>query len=205
MNNNNLDNREFKGLFFINDNIVYKGKSPSLRAIAEHLGFKSPRSASILLENLEEKGYIKKTPGGNIVILKGLDGKAHSDRTIELPLLGNIACGIPLLAEENIEAMIPISQKIAKPGADYFILRAEGESMNKVIKNGDLVVVRQQPVAENGQIVVALIDDKATLKEFQKTKDHIILKPKSTKKEFKDIIMSNDFFVQGVVVSIISN
>jgi repressor LexA len=98
-----------------------------------------------------------------------------------------------------------VAMRKPQEAADYFILRAEGESMNKVIKNGDLVVVRQQPVAENGQIVVALIDDKATLKEFQKTKDHIILKPKSTKKEFKDIIMSNDFFVQGVVVSIISN
>ncbi len=71
MKENNLDNREFKGLFFINDSIVYKGKSPSLRAIAEHLNFASPRSASLLLERLEGKGYIKKTEGGNIVILKG--------------------------------------------------------------------------------------------------------------------------------------
>ncbi len=101
--------------------------------------------------------------------------------------------------------MFSVSQKIARPGASYFILRADGESMNKVIKNGDLVIVRQQPVAENGDIVVALIDDRATLKEFNKTKDHIIFRPKSTKKEFKDIILGSDFFIQGVVVSIINN
>ncbi len=205
MKENNLDNREFKGLFFINDSIVYKGKSPSLRAIAEHLNFASPRSASLLLERLEGKGYIKKTEGGNIVILKGLDGKEQTERTIKVPLVGNVACGLPLLAEENVEAMFSVSQKIARPGASYFILRADGESMNKVIKNGDLVIVRQQPVAENGDIVVALIDDRATLKEFNKTKDHIILRPKSTKKEFKDIILGSDFFIQGVVVSIINN
>ena len=205
MKKGNLDNREFKGLFFINDSVVYKGKSPSLRDIAKHLGFSSPRSVSLLLERLEKKGYIRKTDGGNIVILKGLDGETQSERTIEIPLVGSVACGIPLLAEENIEAMMPISQKIARPGASYFILRADGESMNKIIKDGDLAIVRQQPVAENGQIVVALIDDKATLKEFYKTKDHIILCPKSTRKEFKDTIMDNNFFIQRVVVSIINN
>jgi repressor LexA len=205
MKNGDLDNKEFKGLFFINDSVVYKGKSPSLAEIAEHLGFASRRSSSLLLERLENKGYIKRTEGGNIVILKGLDSKDQSERTIELPLVGNIACGIPLLAEENIEAMIPVSQKIARPGANYFILRANGDSMNKVIKNGDLAIIRQQPVAENGQIVAALIDNKATLKEFHRTGNHIILRPKSTKEEFKDIIMDENFFIQGVVVSIISN
>lgn len=205
MKNKDLDNREFKGLFFIRDSIVYRGKSPSLRAIAEHLGFASPRSVSLLLERLEEKGYIKRTLGGNIVILRGLDGRINTERTVELPLVGNVACGLPLLAEENVEAMMPVSQKIARPGANYFILRADGDSMNKVIKDGNLAVVRQQPVAENGELVVALIDDKATLKEFHKTKDHIILRPKSTKKEFKDIILGSDFFIQGVVVSIINN
>jgi repressor LexA len=76
--------------------------------------------------------------------------------------------------------------------------------MNKVIKDGDLAIVRQQPVAENGEMVVALIDDKATLKEYRKTKDHVILRPNSTKKEYKDIILDGEFFIQGVVVSIIN-
>jgi repressor LexA len=74
-----------------------------------------------------------------------------------------------------------------------------------VIQDGDLAVVRQQPVADDGQIVVALIDDEATLKEYHKTNDHVILRPKSTDPGFKDIILDKDFFVQGVVVSIINN
>lgn len=203
MNNMSLDPKEFKALFFIRDSIIYKGKSPSLRAISEQVGFKSPRSASLLLNKLEEKGYIRWSELGNIRLIKDIDGKDNIDRTIEIPLLGNVACGAPLLAEENIEAMIPVSQKIARPGAKYFILRADGESMNKVIQNGDLAIVRQQPVADNGQMVVALIDDKATLKEFHKTNNHVVLRPNSTMEEYKEIILDRDFFIQGVVISII--
>jgi len=201
-----LTPKQLKALFFIRDGIVYKGQAPSLRDISAYLGFSSPRSASLIVESLAELGYIKRsTETGNLQLIKDVTGKEYTERTIEIPLVGSVACGAPLLAEENIEAMIPVSQKIARPGATYFILRADGDSMNEVIKDGDLAIIRQQPVAENGQMVVALINDKATLKEFYKTKDHIILKPRSTKKEYKDIILESDFFIQGVVVSIISN
>ena len=201
-----LNAKQLKALFFIRNAIVYHGKAPSLREISKYLGFSSPRSASLIVNSLTKAGYLKRSDETkNLQLIKGVDDKDTTERTIEIPLVGNIACGAPLLAEENIEAMHPISQKIARPGAKYFILRAEGDSMDKVIKSGDLVVVRQQPVAENGQIVVALLDDKATLKEFHKTEDHIVLKPKSTNKKHKDIILDKDFFVQGVVVNIISN
>lgn len=204
--NNNLDNKEFKGLFFIRDMIVYKGKSPSVRAIAEHMDFKSPRSASLLLDRLEEKKYIERTPGGNIKILRGLDGKVREDSVINIPLVGTAPCGIPLLAEENIEAMIPISQKIAKPGAQYFLLRAIGDSMNKAgINDGDLMLVRKQPVANPGDKVVALIGDNATVKEFYPQKNKIILKPNSSNKKNQPIILTEDFTIQGVVVDTISN
>jgi len=206
MKNNNLDSREFKGLFFINDSIIYKGKNPSLRAIAEHLGFKSPRSVSILLENLEKKGYIKKTPGGNLIILKGLDGKNQTERTIEIPLVGAAPCGLPILAEENIEAMIPVSQKLARPGAQYFLLRAIGNSMDQVgIQDGDLMLVRQQPVANPGDRVVALIGDNATVKEFQPRGDKVVLMPRSSDKTIQPIILDSNFIIQGVVVDTIPN
>ena len=206
MKDNNLDNREFKGLFFIRDSIVYKGKSPSLRAIAEHLGYASPRSVSILLENLEKKGYIKKTLGGNIIILRGLDGKISDDRVIDTPLVGSAPCGLPMMAEENIEAMIPVSQKLARPGAKYFLLRAIGKSMNKAgIKDGDLMLVRQQPVANPGDRVVVLIGDEATVKEFQRRGDKIVLMPRSTEKKHQPIILNSDFIIQGIVVDTISN
>jgi repressor LexA len=203
---NKLTPKQIKALFFIRDGIVYRGQAPSLRDISTYLGFSSPRSASMIIESLTELGYLKRSSEtGNLQLIKDITGKDYTERTIEIPLVGSVACGAPLLAEENIEAMIPVSQKIARPGATYFILRADGDSMNKVIKDGDLAIVRQQPVAENGQMVVALIDDKATLKEFYKTKDHIILRPNSTKKEYEDIILDSDFFIQGVVISIIKN
>lgn len=204
--NDKLTPKQLKALFFVRDGIVYRGQAPSLREISTYLGFSSPRSASLVVESLTELGYLRRSKEtGNLQLIKDITGKEYTERTIEIPLVGNVACGAPLLAEENIEAMIPVSQKIARPGATYFILRASGDSMNKVIEDGDLVIVRQQPVAENGEMVVALIDDKATLKEFYKTNDHVILRPNSTKKEFTDIILDRDFFIQGVVVSVINN
>jgi repressor LexA len=204
MKNNNLDNREFKALFFIKDNVVYKGKTPSLRDIAEHLGFKSPRSSALLIERLEEKGYLQRTPRGGLRLLKDIDGKVQTDRTIEIPLVGSAPCGLPFLAEENIEAMIPVSQKIAKPGANYFLLRAIGNSMDKVgIKDGDLVLVRQQPVANPGEKIVALIGDEATIKEFHRKGDKVVLMPKSTETKHKPIILESDFMIQGVVIDTI--
>lgn len=204
--NQNLTPKQLKALFFIRDGIVYRGQAPSVRDLATYMGFSSPRSASLLIDSLIELGHLKRSKEtNNLQLIKDVTGKEYTDRTIEIPLVGNVACGAPLLAEENIEAMIPVSQKIARPGATYFILRASGDSMNKVIKDGDLAIVRQQPVAEEGEMVVALIDDEATLKEYHKTKDHVILRPNSTKKQYKDIILDRDFFVQGVVVSIIKN
>ena len=123
--------------------------------------------------------------------------------TIEVPLVGTCSCGTPLLAEENIEEMIPVSTKIAKPPYRYFILRASGDSMNRAgINGGDLVLVRQQMTANNGDNVVALIDNEATIKEMQISDKEIILKPKSTSKQHKPIILSRDFRIQGVVIKV---
>jgi repressor LexA len=206
MENNNLDNREFKGLFFIKDSIVYKGKTPSLRDIAEHLGFKSPRSSALLIERLEEKGYIQRTSKGGLRLLKDIDGKAQTDRTINIPLVGSAPCGLPFLAEENIEAMISVSQRLAKPGAQYFLLRAVGNSMNKAgIKDRDLVLVRQQPVANPGERIVAIIGDEATIKIYQRKGDKVVLMPQSTDPRHKPIILTDDFMIQGVIVDTISN
>ena len=204
MRKNKLDNKELKALFFIRDNVLYKDRSPSQRSIAEELGYKSPRSASLILDSLEKKGYIRRTEEGRVMLVKDIDGKEQSNRIIELPLVGAVSCGLPFLAEENIEAMIPISQRIAKPGAKYFLLRAVGNSMNRAgIKDGDLMVVRQQPVADEGQRVVALIGDEATIKEFHRKGDKIVLMPRSSEKKHQPIILNGDFMIQGVVVDTI--
>lgn len=202
----NLDNKEFKGLFFIREEILYKGKSPSLRDIAKHLGFASPRSSSLLIDRLIEKGYLQRTEKGNLRLLKDIDGKTQTNRTIDIPLVGNVSCGLPLLAEENIEAIFPVSQRMAKPGSKYFLLRAVGTSMNKVgINDGDFVLVRQQPDANTGDKVVALIGDEATIKEFHRKGNKVILKPKSSDKKHKPIILDEDFIIQGVVIDAIPN
>ena len=154
-----------------------------------------------MIERLIDKGYLLRTPRGGLRVLKEPEDRAQSERTIEVPLVGSAPCGAPLLAEENIEAMIPVSQRIVRPGANYFLLRASGTSMNQAgINDGDLVIVRQQPVANDGDRVVALIDDEATIKELRRHGNTIALVPKSTDKKHKPIILDRDFFVQGVVI-----
>lgn len=202
MNKRNLDPKEFKALFFIRNGIVYRGKSPSLRAIGEYLGFKSPRSAYVLVDRLIKKGYLEKTSLGNIRVIRDIDDRNNTEQVIELPLVGTAPCGLPMLAEENIEAMIPVSQKLARPGAQYFLLRALGDSMDQAgINDGDLMLVRQQPVAENGDRVVAFIDDSATIKEFRRENDKVMLVPRSSNSDHKSIILDGDFMVQGVVIN----
>ena len=99
-------------------------------------------------------------------------------RTVPIPLVGTAPCGSPLLAEENIEAMIQVSTTLAKPPHRYFLLRARGNSMDKAnINDRDLVLVKQRVSADNGDLVVAIIDDEATIKEFKRTKSAVVLRP----------------------------
>lgn len=115
-------------------------------------------------------------------------------------------CGLPILAEENIEGMIPVSVDLARPGSKYFFLRASGDSMNEAgINDGDFVLVRQQTFAEDGDSIVALIDDEATIKEFRRTKDAVVLKPRSSNKKHQPILLTSNFQIQGVVVTAIPN
>lgn len=206
MSTKDLNPRDFKGLFYIRDYIIYRGKSPTLREISKHMGFGSSRSGALLIQRLIEQGYLERTAMGSLRLLKDLGGKTGTERIIEIPLVGSVPCGLPLLAEENIEAWVPVSQRIAKPGAQYFLLRAVGNSMDKSgIKDGNLLVVRQQPVADNGERVVALIGDDATVKEFQRKGDKVILMPRSSDPAHKPIILEGDFMVQGVVINSIPN
>jgi repressor LexA len=125
-------------------------------------------------------------------------------RTINLPLIGSIACGSPILAVENIETEIPVSVDLIKGPSKHFLLRAVGNSMNNEgINDGDIVLVKQQNTAENGDIVVALIDDEATIKEFNKTKEAVVLKPRSTEPKHKPFILTRDFRIQGIVITTI--
>lgn len=201
-----LAKKQLDALRYIRNQLMHKGETPSVRKLMEAIGYKSPRSASLIIEELIQKGFLKKRPNGDLQLVKDPQESSYHARTVDVPLVGTIACGTPILAQENIEAMIPVSMSFIRPGYKYFFLRANGDSMNKVgIKDGDLVLVRQQSMAENRDKVVALIDDEATIKEFRRGKDVITLIPRSTNKANKPIILTENFQVQGVVIAIIPN
>jgi repressor LexA len=204
---NRLSKRELQALKTIRKYLLDFSKMPSVRELMRELNYKSPRSASVIINDLKEKGIlIKKTDGS--FKLNEFDVKEDfgtREQTVKIPLLGDVACGLPIFAEENIEAEVPVSIKLLKKGYRYFLLRAKGDSMNKAgINDGDLVLIRQQQHAENGDQVVALIDDEATIKEYHHKGSLIVLKPRSDNKKYQPIILSNEFKIQGVVETVIS-
>lgn len=196
---NDLSDKDKRAFAFIRNKIIHYGESPSLREINEITGGKSPRSASLVVNRLIIAGLLKKI-GGQLILI-GAPSKA-SNSTIDVPLVGLVACGIPIFAEENIQTYIPVSTDLAKRGFKYFFLRAIGDSMDQAgINSGDLLLVRQQNDAENGDKVVALINDEATVKILEKTNEAVILRPRSSNKEHKPIVLTENFMIQGVVVA----
>jgi repressor LexA len=196
---NRTDKKDLQGYAFIRDQIIHSGVTPSLRVIGNAVGYGSPRSVQLMLERLKKRQLLSYKEG---VIRLSSRTPIMGEQTIEIPLVGSVACGLPSLAEQSPEALIQVSTKIARPGHSYFLLRAKGASMNKSgINDGDLVLVRQQPVAEDGDKVVALVNDDATIKHFHRQRDVIVLKPNSTEARHKPIVLSDQFLVQGVVVA----
>ncbi|MCK5581752.1 MAG: repressor LexA [Candidatus Omnitrophica bacterium] len=193
---------------FLNELANYidrEGRSPTFRELQEIMQLRSPRTVSQYLEYLEEAGFVRRGKGArNIQVLRNLPNPEVNARTIKVPIVGSVACGLPLLAEQNIDDYVSVSEKIAKAPYSYFVLRAKGDSMNGAgISDGDLILIRQQPVADNGQDIVALIDDEATIKRLCISNDYIILNPVSNNKEHNPIFLERDFQVQGVVVKIL--
>lgn len=201
-----VTNRELEAVRHIRNWIARRSRTPSVRELMGAMGYKSPRSAQDILEQLARKGIIKKFSAGDYQLLHDPDlGRAHV-QTVSVPVVGTVAAGTPILAEENIEGFLPISTSLAKPGGKYFLLRAKGDSMDKAgIKDGDFVLVRQQAAADPGERVVALIDDEATIKEYHPQKNVVILKPRSRNLENKPIIVDQDFQIQGVVVTTVQD
>ncbi len=202
MSNQLNSKKELDALRYIRNTIIHNGESPSIRDIMAILGYKSPHSAMLIVRNLVAGGYLRRKTDGSLQLLKQPLELAGQAQTVDIPLVGTITAGIPLLAEENFEMMVPVSTKLAKSPHQYFLLHVNGDSMNaKGIEDGSLVLVRQQPDADNGQDVVALINDEATVKELHRTKDAVVLKPRSTNPSHKSIILTDDFQIQGVVVA----
>lgn len=200
MANKQLTPNESKAIRHIRNWLVNFGRSPSVRELQKAMKYSSPRSTSLIFSSLIEKGILKRRPNGQMQLINDPEEDKNNARTVEVPLIGAIACGTPILSQESIEAMIPVSKNFLQSGRRYFLLRAKGDSMTGAgINEGDFVLVRQQPVAKDGDIVVALIDDEATLKEFRRSGDAVILRPHN--KKYQPIVLRKDFQVQGVVVA----
>lgn len=199
-----LTEKQLEALRHIRNFLVHFGRSPSVRELMAAMKYNSPSSAAAILDVLIKKKIIKRRSNGGLQLLNDPERDISNPHTVDVPLVGTVACGSPILAEENFETMVPVSESFIKSGQRYFLLRAEGESMNAAgINDGDLVLVRQQLMADNSEIVVALIDDSATIKEFHRSKDAVILKPKSKNRAYQPIILTEDFQIQGVVIATI--
>lgn len=167
-------------LDYIKNEILKKGYPPTVREICETVHLKSTSSVHAHLETLEKNGYIKRDPTKPRAI-EICDDNFQMVRTemVSIPVVGNVAAGQPILAEENIEEYFPVPAEMV-PKGESFILNVRGDSMiNAGILNGDRVFVNQCATANNGDIVVALIDDSATVKRYYREKDHIRLQPEN--------------------------
>ncbi len=193
----------------IEESIREKGYGPTVREVCEKLNLSSPSTVHVHLKALESKGLIKRDPlkSRSIALTYPLESAADEtpiirpsfSKLIDLPLVGNVAAGTPILAEENITDVITLPTDIVGDSPS-FLLSVRGESMIEAgINDGDYVVVRQQPVANNGDIVVALMDDGATVKRFYREENYIRLQPENAA---MDPIITTDCTIAGKVVAL---
>ena len=167
-------------LEYIKDEILHKGYPPAVREICQAVNLKSTSSVHSHLETLEKNGYIRRDPTKPRAI-EIMDDTFNLNRPemVNVPILGNVAAGEPLFAEENIEDYFPIPAEMV-PNSEVFMLHVRGESMINVgILDGDNVLVQQQSTAKDGEMVVALVEDSATVKTFYKEDGYIRLQPEN--------------------------
>ena len=186
-----LNRREKSILHFIEKQIMTQGYPPSVREIGKAVGLNSTATVHGYLAKLEEKGYIKKKDkkGRTLRLLKGASGEAKvtsskdfytQKELVEVPIIGKIPAGEPILPVENVTDTFPIPIDFVG-NSESFMLTVRGESMIEAgILDGDYILVKKQNTANNGEIVVALIGDEATVKTFYKEEDHIRLQPENS-------------------------
>ncbi|MFZ5943577.1 MAG: transcriptional repressor LexA [Bacillota bacterium] len=197
----NLSERQLEILNFIKSELRTKGYPPSVREIGDAVGLSSSSTVHGHLAQLEKKGFIRRDPTKPRAIeIKGSDDDVlPAKQTVNVPILGQVAAGSPILAEENIEDYLSLPWDMVR--SDYvFALNVRGNSMiNAGILDGDLVLVRQQKTARNGEIIVALLGDEATVKRFFLEKDCIRLQPEN---DALEPIYTKDAQVVGKVIGV---
>ena len=187
-------------LDFIKSEILNKGYPPTVRDICEAVHLKSTSSVHSHLETLEKNGYIRRDPTKPRAI-EIMDDSFYVVRheVVNVPMVGTVAAGQPILAAENIESYFPVPAEYI-PNADTFMLKVKGNSMmNAGIYDGDQILVQQQTSAENGDIVVALVDDSATVKTFYKENGHYRLQPEN---DSMSPIIIDEVTILGKVVGV---
>lgn len=191
-----LTEKQQKVLTFLKER-AQDGLPPSVREICTATGIKSTSTVHAYLRLLEDEGYISRQSGLNRAI------RLPGESVMRVPLLGKVTAGVPILAVEQVEEYVPYSGGGGYQASDLFALRVSGTSMiNAGILDKDIVIVKKTPVAENGDIVVALIGDEATVKRIYREKDHIRLQPEND--AFEPIIVK-EVVVLGKVVSLLRN
>ncbi len=199
-----LTKRQKSILSYIQEEIQDKGYPPSVREIGEAVGLKSPASVHSHLKSLEKMDYIRRDPSKPraIEVLYDSNGvETVKKEMIQIPLVGKVTAGEPILAEENIEDFFPVPvQYLSSSAKDLFMLEIKGESMIETgIHDGDFVIAQKQNYANNRDIVIALTEDGATVKRFFKEKDYIRLQPENSTME---PIIIPEVYILGKVIGL---
>lgn len=200
MSYGNLSNKQAEILEYIKNEILSKGYPPAVREICDAVGLRSTSSVHSHLETLERNGYIRRDPTKPRAI-EIIDDNFNLTRRemTNVPIIGRVAAGEPILAEQNIQDYFPIPTEYM-PNSEVFMLKVHGESMiNAGIMDGDLIIVKQQATARNGEIIVALIDDSATVKTFYKENSYIRLQPEN---DYMEPIIVDDCQIVGIVFGV---
>ena len=195
-----ISDKQREILEFIKSEILHRGYPPAVRDICEAVHLKSTSSVHSHLETLEKNGYIRRDPTKPRAI-EIMDDTSNLLRreVVNVPVLGRVAAGEPLFAQENIESYFPIPAEYM-PNQEAFILQVKGDSMvNAGILDGDHIMVKSQPTADNGDVVVALIDDSATVKTFYKETNCYRLQPEN---DTMDPIIVSDCTILGKVIGV---
>lgn len=201
MGKDTLSIKQKEILKFIQNELISKGYPPSVREICEAVGLRSTSTVHAHLVRLEKLGYIKRDPTKPRAIeLINHNAFISNKELVNVPIVGKVTAGQPILAIENIEGTFPISVQFLG-NQEVFMLSVKGDSMIEAgILDNDYVIVNQQSYAEDGDIVVALIGDEATVKTFFKKKDHIVLRPQNP---YMDDIIIKDVSILGKVIGVI--
>lgn len=187
--------------------LAERGHPPTVEELRAALKLGSTRTALRYLQELENEGHIQRWSGARGI--KMSRRASAGPRTVQVPVVGEAPAGPLMIAEENWEGWVSLSETATRPAsARFFLLRVRGDSMNrarvrgKTIENGDLVLVRQQSSANDGEIVVTLIDGQATIKHFRRGPNYVVLSPNSSNKSHRPFVVTDEFQIQGVVIDV---